>query len=402
MRAGLLHCGAPRLIAIAAIAGTMFFPSRTKGQGHENEYTEVNLVSSGYVVALVTDHNLINPWGMIAGPTTPLWISNQATNTATIDPVDTIEQGTPPPLTVAIPTLPTPPNGPTGIVFNLALATNGFGIPAAVGSIPVPSAFIFADLNGTILGWSPKSSGGTASAVVAVNNHAQGAVYTGLAMATVGSDVDLYAANVTPHGGIQVFNSAWQPATNLVSDAFRDPDMPELPGDDVWAPYNIANLNGQMYVAYVAIPATGGLPITGKGLGFIGIFTVQGQFVRNVDLRHGRGNGDDGEQGEDGARRRGELDTPWGMAMAPAQFGRFSNDLLVGNFGNGEILAFRPDGRFDDSLRGSDGQPLQNGFLWTLWFGNGAHGASPNTLYITTGGFNQATDGLFAAINPEP
>ena len=153
------------------------------------------------------------------------------------------------------------------------------------------------------------------------------------------------------------------------------------------------NFEANLLVSFVPVPTSGGQPIAGKGNGVVAEFTTAGQFVAIVAWR-------------------GELNDPWGMAMAPAQFGRFSNDLLIGNFGDGKILAYRQhndgdhdadDNRFTfaGELRGTDHKPLSEGFLWALWFGNGANGFDSNTLYFTTGGSNQTTDGLFAALSPK-
>jgi uncharacterized protein (TIGR03118 family) len=200
--------------------------------------------------------------------------------------------------------------------------------------------------------------------------------------------MNLYAAdfNPWPDGGIKVFSSSFTPV-NLGADAFSDRWLPRLRWDEVWAPYDVVNFGQNLLVAYAPLPAAGGLPIAGSGHGVVAEFTTAGMFVRTLAWG-------------------GPLNDPWGMAMAPAQFGRFSNDLLVGNFGDGKILAYRqhPDGKFtfDGEMRGTDHKPLRNGFLWALWFGNGASGADPNTLYITTGGADQTKDGLFAAITPAP
>lgn len=380
-----------------AVAGAaiLFLASGTqaqqKAQHAENEYTQVDLVSSGYVAAKVTDSNLINPWGMVAGPT-PIWTSNQGTNTASVYAVSAVEAGTGALLTVKVPTETGGPNGPTGIVFNSD--STAFKVPSATGM--VSSLFIFDNLNGTISGWNPGSTGGAASAVVAVNNQKAGAVYTGLALGTVGSNTYLYAINFTPQGGVEVYDTSVQPAKGLYWNSFDSDDyLPKLSKDKIWRPYNIANINGKMYVSYAALPAAGGLPITHQGLGVIAVFTPQGKFLRV-------------------AANGGNLDAPWGMVMAPAQFGKFSNDLLVGNFGNGRILAYamksgdkgedRDHGKqytFAGMLRNSDHKVLENGFLWTLMFGNGVKGSDPHTLYITTGGPNQAIDGLLAAITAE-
>ena len=380
-----------RALAIAVTAIRFTTPgsnAQQKSQHAENEYTQVDLVSSGYVAAKVTDPNLINPWGMVAGPT-PIWTSNQGSNTSSVYAVSSVEAGMGALLTVKIPTESVPANGPTGIVFNSS--STAFEVPSAMGM--VPSLFIFANLNGTISGWNPKSTSGTASSVIAVDK--EGAVYTGLALGTVGSNTYLYAINFTPQGGVEVYDSSFQPAKGLYWNSFDSDDyLPKLAHGNIWRPYNIANINGKMYVAYAALPAAGGLPITHQGLGVIAAFTPKGKFIRVV-------------------AKGGNLDAPWGMVMAPAQFGKFSNDLLVGNFGNGRILAYSmkagnkdPDDHnsldsFAGMLRDSNHKVIENGFLWTLMFGNGVKGSDPNTLYISTGGPNQAIDGLLAAITTE-
>jgi uncharacterized protein (TIGR03118 family) len=353
------------------------------------QYVQVNLVSTGYVSALVIDPNLVNPWGVSAGPTTPVWISNQGTNTSTLYTINNIQNGIGSPFVVGVPTTGTSADqGPTGQVFN---GGTGFRIPAPEGAT-VPSRFIFANLNGTISGWNSGSTGGAANAVIAVSN--PGAVYTGLAMGTVGSNTYLYAAdfNPPPDGGIKVFDSSFN-AVDLGPDAFIDPQLPPLPADEVWAPTNVANLGGTLFVAYAPMPVDGGPPIPGLHNGVIGEFTTAGAFIIN-------------------ATERGLLNDPWGMVMAPPDnFGRFSNDLLVGNFGDGKIVGFWPigGGRFNYAgLMGDTHQRLfRLGALWSLWFGNGASGADQHTLYFTTGGPNfdrsfqtPPQDGLFGAITP--
>ncbi len=378
-------------VIAAAVATILFSSPRIHAQNVVNKYSQTNLVSSGYIAAKVTDPNLINPWGMVASATSPLWVSNQGTNTSTVYAISSVEMGTGSALTVKIPTETSPPNGPTGIVFNSA--SNAFEIPSSMGM--VPSSFIFDNLNGTISGWNPGSTGGAASAVVAIDNHDSGASYTGLALGTVGSQTYLYATNFTPQGGVEVYDTSFHPATGMYWASFDADDyLPRLSRDKIWRPYNIVNIAGYMLVAYAAMPATGGLPITHMGLGVVAAFTPQGKFFQIV---------------AEGRR----LDAPWGITLAPGQFGKFSNDLLIGNFGNGRILAYSvalPPGdgdydrddratvRFAGLLRDSNHKVIENGFLWTLAVGNGARGADPNTLYITTGGPDEATDGLLAAI----
>jgi uncharacterized protein (TIGR03118 family) len=348
-------------------------------------YMQVNLVSSGYVSAPVIDPKLVNPWGVSASPTSPIWISNQGTNTSTLYSISKALAGTGSPFVVAIPTTgASASQGPTGQAFN---SGTGFSIPAASGT--VPSRFIFANLNGTISGWNPGSTGGTANAVIAVST--PGAVYTGLAVATVpvptnplNSPMFLYAADFTPppDGGIKVFDSSFN-AYSFGPDAFVDPQLPPLPAEEVWAPFNIANLGGKLFVAYAPLPTSGGVPTPRMHNGAVAEFTTAGAFVGNIAVG-------------------GFLDNPWGMVMAPANFGKFSNDLLVGNFGDGKIVGFLPveDGRFNfrGLLVGTNHLPIANGALWSLWFGNGANGAATNTLYFTTGGPDSTKDGLLGAI----
>ena len=386
-------------VMTVAVTAVLFSSPRLNAQPQqgENKYLQTNLVSNGYTPAKVTDPNLVNPWGMVEGPTSPTWTSNQTTNTASVYTIDDVEKGKGALLTVNIPTEMGGPNGPTGVVFNtFNKSSTDFEIPSAMGmGMMVPSFFIFANLNGTISGWNPGSTGGLKNAVIAVDNHSAGAIYTGLALGMVGSKTYLYATNFTPMGGVEVYDTSFKPATGLQwnsSDA--DNNLPELPRGRIWKPYNIANIDGMMYVAYAAMPATGGLPIIHMNLGAIAVFTPQGKFIKVL-------------------AKEGQLDAPWGMVMAPNHFGKFSNDLLVGNFGNGHILAYRmipskdaedqgDHGRdtFAGLMRDSNHKIIEEGFLWTLMFGNGANGSNPDTLYITSGGHNQAKEGLFAAITP--
>ena len=375
------------LLALAFSMGVLALGWLKAQQYDKALYTQVNLVSSGYVNALVTDPNLINPWGVSASPTSPIWISNQATNTSTLYSITNVQAGTGSPFVVAIPTTGTSaPQGPTGQVFN---GGTGFPIPASSGT--VSSKFIFANLNGTISGWNPGSTGGLANGVIAVSN--PGAVYTGLAMATAALPTNagnvatyLYAAdfNPPPDGGIKVFDSSFN-AYSFGAGTFVDPDLPSLPSDEVWAPFNVANLGGNLFVAYAPLPATGGFAIPGLSNGVIAEFSPTGTFMSNIAVR-------------------GLLDDPWGMAMAPSNFGRFSNDLLVGNFGNGRIVGYWLTGSGKYNLRGlvvgTNHAAISNGALWSLWFGNGSNGAATNTLYFTSGGPDQTKDGLFGAIIP--
>jgi uncharacterized protein (TIGR03118 family) len=375
------------LLALAFSTGVLALGWLKAQQYDKALYMQVNLVSSGYVSAPVIDPNLINPWGVSASPTSPLWVSNQATNTATLYSIKNAQAGTGSPFVVATPmTSSSAPQGPTGQVFN-----GGTGFPILSSSGTVPARFIFANLNGTISGWNPGSTGGLPSAVIAVST--PGAVYTGLALATApiptnagSSATFLYAADFTPppDGGIMVFDSSFN-AYSFGAGTFFDPDLPPLPADEAWAPFNVANLGGNLFVAYAPLSVGGGPAIPGLHNGLIAEFSPTGTFISNIAVH-------------------GLLNDPWGMAMAPSNFGHFSNDLLVGNFGDGKIVGFWPvgDGKYNfrGLVVGTNHYPLSLGALWSLWFGNGANGAATNTLYFTTGGPDQTKDGLFGAIIP--
>ena len=375
------------LLALAFSMGVFALGWLNAQQYDKALYMQVNLVSSGYVSAPVTDTNLINPWGVSASPTSPIWVSNQGTNTSTLYSITNVQAGTGSPFVVAIPTTSTSAaQGPTGQVFN-----GGTGFPIAASSGTVPSKFIFANLNGTISGWNPGSTRGLANAVIAVST--PGAVYTGLAMATAplptnagASASFLYAADFTPppDGGIMVFDSSFN-AFSFGTGTFVDPDLPPLPSDEAWAPYNIANLGGNLFVAYAPLPVSGGFPVPGLHNGVIAEFSPTGTFMSNIAVG-------------------GLLDDPWAMVMAPANFGRFSNDLLIGNVGDGKIVGFwQPSNgkwNFRGLVVGTNHYPLSLGTLWSLWFGNGSNGAATNTLYFTSGGPDPSKDGLFGAIIP--
>ncbi len=281
---------------------------------------------------------------MSFSPTSPFWVSNQASGNSTLYGA----AGVPLPLVVT-----TPPASPTGQVFN---GTTDFQVSGTAAH------FIFATLAGTIDAWT----GGASSAVVAAT---QGAVYTGLALANNGSSNFLYAANAVG-GRIDIFNSTFAPAT--LSGSFTDPNLPAG-----YSPYNIQNINGNLYVEY-----SQGFTM-GAGLGIVNEFDANGNFVRRI------------------VSAGGALNTPWGITMAPAGFGSFGGDLLIGNLGDGKINAFDPTtGAFQGVLSDSHGNPLVNDGLWALAF-HTAPGYNPNSLYFTAG-INGQTDGLLGTITPTP
>ncbi len=351
-------------------------------------FNQTNLVSSVSGMAAVIDPNLINPWGESSSSTSPIWVSDQGSGVSTLyNPSGSpIKQA----LTVTIPAIGTP-SGPTGQVFNSDTATTDFTIPGPSG--PVRSTFLFATLSGTIAGWNPGSNGGSTAALTAAT--VTGATFTGLAQASVTSGTTttyyLYAADftgTTGASGIDVFNASF---TNVSGTTFAGKfvDPSAVAG---YTPYNIAFLNGDLYVAY-AKPS--GIVTTGGG--YVDEFDTSGNFINRIYTDTAGTN----------------LAGPWGMAIAPAGFGGFGGDLLVGNFGNatgtvpnGTIVAIKlpttpgSPGTLAGTLSTPNGT-ITNPGVWGLLFGNGGSGGSPTTLYFTAG-IDGQTQGLFGEIALAP
>jgi uncharacterized protein (TIGR03118 family) len=336
------------------------------------DYTQTNLVSNIPGLAAITDPLLVNPWGISRSPTSPFWTSNQGTNSSTLYAV-TGSTNVSQVLSVnangfvAIPTTAAGPQGPTGQVNN----TNTASFQLTPGTPSTSSSFIFANLNGTISGWA----GGTTSTIQVST---PGAAYTGLAINTAGTR--LYAAN-NAGGNVSVFDSSFAPVS--LPGAFTDPNLPAG-----FVPFNVQNIAGNIYVTY----APAGLAAqraAAPGEGIVDIFNENGVFVQRLVT---------GSQ----------LASPWGLALAPAGFGVFGGDLLVGNFSflNSGINAFDPaTGAFRGSIPINVGAGNTAGGLWGLIFGSGAgNGGNANTLYFLDG-INGETAGLLGAITvavPEP
>jgi uncharacterized protein (TIGR03118 family) len=321
-------------------------------------YLQVNLVSDVPGMAAFTDPNLRNPWGMSFTNTSPFWSSNQASNTSTLYGIGGVPQA----LIVSIPPIGTPPHGPTGQVAG----PGGF-----VLSDGTAASFIFDTLDGQILGWNP---GAVTTALNAVTT--PGAVYTGLANSTVGGANFLYATDNTGH--INVFDSTFQNVSGTTfAGKFVDPNP--VAG---FNPFNIQNINGNLFVTYGARGA-GGFGLPG---GFVDEFDSSGNFLMRVATS-------------------GPLAAPWGVALAPAGFGSFAGDLLIGNFGNGQILAYDPttSNNFLGTVNDANGSPIVLPNLWALDFRSATSGFNPNALFFTAG-INGQQDGLFGEIEvaPEP
>jgi len=339
------------------------------GSGHHNHarnaYAVTNLISDGFVPAAVTDPNLVNGWGIVAGPTTPWWVADNGTDTSTLY----TGAGARLALVVSV------PSAPTGTVFN---ASTDFVV--ANGSASGAARFLFATENGTILGWNPAVPPPPTStqAQPAVDRSSVGAVYKGLAIGQVGSANYLYATDFH-NGRIDVFNGSF--ALQSWPGAFMDPKLPMG-----YAPFGIQNLGGRIFVTFAKQDAAGHDEIDGQGRGFVDAFGTDGSFQGRVASRD-------------------DLNAPWGLAMAPATgFGRFSGDLLVGNFGDGRIHAFKWDRHHWEeagSLRGPDHRPISIDGLWGIGFGNGAASGPTTTLYFAAGSDGEA-HGLFGSIAVAP
>jgi uncharacterized protein (TIGR03118 family) len=339
-------------------------------------YVQTNLVSDINGLAEATDPHLVNPWGVSFRNGSPFWVSDQGTNSTTLYSVtDSTDVNNPVPVfTVNIPTTGTGPQGPTGQVSN----TNASSFKLTAGN-GMSANFIFADLNGTISAWNP--SLGTDGSTASVEVTTPGAVYTGLAVNE--AHTMLYAAN-TSAGTIDVFNSSFDPV-DLGKHAFRTPGQIEARG---LVPFNVTDIGGDVYVTY-APSGREAQTMAGPGDGAVAIFSESGKLEPHGVLLGGH---------------HSPLAAPWGVAIAPGDFGKFSGDLLVGNFSflNSEINAFDPKThKFEGTIPISAGSGQLPGGLWTLTFGGGGSDGSPSTLYFTDG-IDGETHGLFGAIASVP
>jgi uncharacterized protein (TIGR03118 family) len=339
-------------------------------------YVQTDLVSDITGLAEVTDPSLVNSWGVsfISSPSssppisTPFWVSDQVNNVATLYAV-TGSTGTSVSkvaLTVDIPTTTSGPQGPTGQVSN----TNPSSFILGDGT---DALFIFANLNGTISAWNQGLIPGPASVEVTT----PGASYTGLAVNE--AHTMLYAANDSA-GTIDVFNSSFAPV-DLGDHAFRTPGQIAARG---LVPFNVTDIDGNVYVTYAPAGHTA-QTMAGLGDGAVAVFTESGKLEPHGVLLGGP---------------HTPLASPWGVAVAPSDWGQFGGDLLVGNFSylHSEINAFDPKThKFEGTIPISAGSGNTPGGLWDLTFGGGGSNGSPNTLYFTDG-IEGETHGLFGAI----
>jgi uncharacterized protein (TIGR03118 family) len=335
------------------ISGALALGIAPASFAQQTSYKQTNLTANQAGVANHTDAQLSNPWGISFIPGDVFWIANNNGGTSTTYDAQGNKQN----ITAGIPVAamnPCNPGCPTGTVANQS--TDFGGAP-----------FLFDTEDGILVSWN-----GTANAITKVDNSANGAVYKGLALVSNTAGNFLLAANFHS-GAIDVFDRNFQPAT-LSGGTFTDPNLPAG-----YAPHGVHLINNVVFVAYAVQDAAKHDPVTGAGMGLIDLFQTDGKFLR---------------RGMTGGR----LNAPWGIVATPASFGLFSNDVLVGNFGDGTISAFDSTGTFLDQVKDSNGTVITNPGLWDLVFGAGGTG-DPNTLYFTAGGASQ-TSGLFATLVP--
>ena len=359
--------GAQKALVTASsrpIAGAAFTAA-----GPSQFYAQHNLVSDGFVPADHINPDVVNAWGLVAGPTTPWWIVDNGTGKSTLY---NVSNGTFP-LTVTVPGAGGEQGNPTGIVFN-----GGSGFVVNNGAGTSAARFIFASEDGTISAFR-----GVPVVTVVPNAQApaHGAIYKGLAIDSDTNGQFLYATDFH-NGVVDIFDASFHAVT--MPGAFTDPTLPAG-----FAPFGIQNIAGTIYVTYALQDEDKEDDVSGPGNGFVDAFTTSGAFIRRV-------------------ASMGELNSPWGLALAPANFGRFSGDLLVGNFGDGRIHAFdaatlTSEGEFEavGLLHSAAGKPVQIDGLWALQFGHGTSATSANgltnTLFFTAGPAEEE-HGLFGSL----
>ena len=348
-------------LKIASLSLLTFCPAL---YGQAQHYKQTNLISDIPGMAAVTDPNLVNAWGISRSSGSPWWVSDNGTGVATLYS----GTGTPASLVVTIPAADSGTGTPTGQIFN---GSQDFQL--APGK---PALFMFVTEDGTVSGWNPGVA--PTSAVIKVNTHGQ-SVFKGMAVATVddhhsGPTNFLYVADFRK-ARVNVYDAAFHPIS-MHGDAFRDDHVPHG-----FAPFNIQNIGGNLYVAYAKQDSARHDEVDGAGLGLVDVFSPTGRLLHRL--------------------QRGQwFNAPWGMTQAPSDFGIYSHDIIVGQFGSGQLLAFDPvTGEFKGTLNDANNQPITINGLWGVNFGSGGTSGSATTLFFAAG-LNDEQDGLFGTIAP--
>jgi uncharacterized protein (TIGR03118 family) len=344
---------------------------------HGTRFVQTNLVSNIPGMAANSDAALQNAWGVANAPDGPLWISDNNDGLSTL--YDGNGKKTPLNVTIPLPAgrVAPPAAAPTGLVWN---PTTGFTITG--NGTTAPAVFIFDTEDGTIAAWNPAAdpitpgTPATSTATRVVDNSRVGAVYKGLAFGTNKNGNFLFATNFAA-GTVEAYDNKFAPAK--LDGNFTDPNIPAG-----FAPFGIANIDNNLFVTYAKQNAQKNDVVAGAGLGFVDVFTTDGAFVRRF-------------------ASRGGLNAPWGVVRATQKQGRFSGDILIGNFGStgefaGWINAFSAgaDNDFHGPLLNEQGRPISIDGLWSLFFGTFLN-SDADTLYFTAGPNNQ-TNGLFGSL----
>ncbi|WP_229218825.1 TIGR03118 family protein [Rugamonas brunnea] len=327
--------------------GSSYMPPAAPPPVVTSSYTVTSLVSDAVIAAAHTDVNLVNGWGVAFNPKGYVWVADNGTNKSTLYDGNGVPQS----LVVST------PDAPTGIVYN---GTTDFKLTqgGGVGASP----FLFATESGMIAAWAPSVNATTA--VTTFDGSTAGAVYKGLAIGSFSGVNYLYAADFH-NMRVDVFDTTFTRVS--LPGGFTDPGLPAG-----YAPFGIQVIGDRVYVAYAKRAATGDDEQAGAGFGVLDVYTTGGALIRQLV------NG-------------GALNAPWGIAMAPADFGSNSNMLLVGNFGDGKINVYDPaDGSAKGTLNGADGMPLVVDGLWGIAFGNGLNSQPTNTLFFAAGPKDEA------------
>ncbi len=350
------------VLVLLALAGITGYRSFTPGN---QQLT--NLVSDVPGVAETFDSRLVNPWGMAQSVNGPWWVADTGMGISTLYTGEGVAYPALAPLTVTIP----PPAGvaygstPTGIVFN--------GSDDFIVDIGKPARFIFATEEGTLSGWNPEVDSHYA---VLVADNSSSAVYKGLALGQLNGNNYLYAANFRA-GSVDVFDAYFHQVW-FGNSAFVDALVP-----DGFAPFNVQNIEGELYVSYAMQDGEGSDAVIGSGFGYITVFDTSGNL--RIRLQSGVW-----------------MNAPWGMALAPDDFGKYGGDLLAANSGNGTIAAFDYNtGKFKGLLQNADGNPITIEGLRGIGFGNN-NLAGPSAVLYFSAGIENGKHGLFGSLKPVP
>jgi uncharacterized protein (TIGR03118 family) len=343
------------------------------------QYTQTNLVADEKGHAVYTDPVLINAWGLAFFPHGPFWVADTGTGMSTVYG----PHGKPLPTAVTIPVAPSQPFGPLGLPTGLVANTTSDFVISKNGKSR-PARFIFDTEDGLICGWNPEVDPDHAITVIDYSTVKPNALYAGSYYGlTVGRNshgqnviyaTDGGASENTDNNQIDMFDGKF-----MYLGFFTDPDIPSYMGA-----FGIQNIDNKLYVSFAGLGSFQG--------GFVDVFDMDGKLLRRFA----------------GNLSEGPLQAPWGFALAPSDFGRFSHALLIGNVQGGRINAFNPNtGEFLGILRNRSSRPIEIDGLWALAFGTDKNAnGDTNQLFFTAGpsfppNVGEYADGLFGVISPK-